>query len=83
MIKWRRLPNNETRQRSEVLLEQIGSALRLVDYEFKQVSSLPALDIVRTPFRNQLTRNHHSQTIALLGFFEIVRSHQDRRAGIG
>src|SRR5262249_44965799 len=44
---------------------------------------LPALDLAGCAFRDQFTRNHEGDAIALLGFLEIVRGDKDRRAEIG
>ena len=83
MITWRRSPNSDTRQRSMFSLSRSAAALRLVDDELEQVSGLPLLIPLGVPFRHQLARDHQAEPIALLGFFEIVRGHQNRRAGIG
>ena len=50
---------------------------------FQQMTALLALDARRTSLRHQFAGHHHPQPIALLGFFQIVRRHQDRRAGVG
>lgn len=64
-------------------LEQIGGALGLIDAKFEEVAFLLGLDFAGGAFEEQFTGNHEAETIALLGFFEIMRSDENGSAGIG
>src|SRR5262245_4493365 len=66
-----------------VFLQQIRRALRLIHDEFQQMTGLLTLEAARAAFGNKLARDHHSQTVALLGLFEVVRGHEYRGAGVG
>src|SRR4051812_7273284 len=60
-------------------LQQVGRLLRLIDTEFYQVPALLALDATRSALRHDFTSYHEAEPVALLSFFEIVRSDQDCR----
>src|SRR5262249_19237123 len=63
-----------------VLLQKIRSTLRLVYDELNQVTLLPLLNSAWGSLSNKLAGHHQTETIALLGFFEVVGGHQDRSA---
>ena len=65
-----------------VHFEKIRCALRLIDDELQQMAGLLALDAARASLDHELARHHQAQTIALLGFFEIVRGDEDGGAGV-
>src|SRR5215471_5590105 len=67
----------------DVAAQQISRALRLVDNQLPQITFLAAPDAAGSALRYQLTGNHHAQPVALLSLLQIVRSHQNGRAGIG
>src|SRR5262249_3350042 len=66
-----------------VFLQQIRRALRLIHDELQQMTGLLTLEAARAAFGNKLARDDHSQTVALLGLFKIVRGHEYRGAGVG
>src|SRR5262245_39722011 len=47
------------------------------------MTSLLTLEVARAAFGHELARDHHPQTVALLGLFEVVRGHEYRGAGVG
>ena len=79
----RRSPNSDTRQRSIVCFRWSTARCGSIDVQLQQVAPLLALDAGRRAFGDQLAGHHQAETIALLGFFEIVRRDQNGRARVG
>ena len=65
------------------LLEQVGSALRIVDMQLEQMAVLAALDGGRRTFSHQFAGHHQPETVALLGLLQVVSGDQNRRPGVG
>src|SRR5262245_61112077 len=66
-----------------LLLQDVRRALWLIHDELQQMTGLLTLEVARAAFGHELTRDHHPQTVALLGLFEVVRGHEYRGAGVG
>src|SRR5262249_2425318 len=64
-------------------LEHAEGALRVRRANLEHATPLGLLDAARRAFGYELPGHHEAQAIALLGFFEVVRGHQDRRSLIG
>ena len=63
--------------------QKLDGALRPIDNKLEQMPRLCALDAAGSAFGHQFARHHKADTIALLGFFQIVSSYQDGCAEIG
>src|SRR5262249_19801749 len=63
--------------------QQVGGALRIIDFELRQVAGLLALEFARAALGHDLARDHHHYAVALFGLFEIVGGDQDRGADVG
>ncbi len=64
------------------LLEEVGGALRLIDAELDEMAALLGFHSARGSLGNEFSRHHESQPIALLGFFQVMRGHQNRGAQV-
>src|SRR5262245_50342025 len=63
--------------------QEVRRALWLIHDELQQMTGLLNLEVARAAFGHELARDHHTQAVALLGLFEVVRGHEYRGAGVG
>ena len=63
--------------------QEIRCPLRPVYCEFEQVAPLFSFNAARRAFRNKFPGHHKTQTVALLGFLQIVRCNKDGRTPVG
>src|SRR5207249_9184079 len=66
-----------------LLFEQIVRSLRVVGDQFQQVSFLRRLQARRRSLRDEFPGDKQTESIALLGLFQVVGRDENRHAAIG
>ena len=82
-ITCRRSPNSETRQRSICSFSRSAARCGWSTTNSSRWPPWRALDAAGRCPRRPVLRHHEAQPVALFGFFQIVRGHQDGGAHVG